>query len=591
MSNPAPSETQSRRHHWALFLLWLLVSAALVKISSPQITSLSGWDPDDQLRLVQLRDFLGGQSWFDTTQYRMNTPDGAPMHWSRLIELPLALIVLVLQPLIGTAQAEMVAGIIVPLGCLGAIAYLLSGVALKIGGQAAGISAFLLTLMSPALLIQLRPMRIDHHGWQIFCAAFALATLFWSNPRKAGLALGVALAVWVHISLEGAPMTAAFFLLLGWRWIVDRNESTRLFWTLAGFAGVSLLLFFGTQSAGLAAAQYCDTVSPGHLWAILMAVGVVAPAAHYNPDRRMVRGALAVTGGIAALAILLWLAPQCRDGAFGGLDPIIREYWYAKISEGLPVWYQDVPTAITLMAPLIVALAALAISWRISDAQHRPMLTIVGFFLTYASLLSVLVFRTISVATLFTIIPIALCLAAALQRYLKEPVLARRLLLVIASLFLLTSGMVSGAVAAAFETKPEKSESKRIAAADKCESIESVQALAKLPKGNIIAPFDIGPAILVSTQHSVLASSHHRNVRGMRDQIDIFRLPPAEARKLINRHQISYIVACDAEAEMAYYAERNPAGLWASISKGAEPDWLNYHGTLGKGLRVWAVRR
>jgi hypothetical protein len=37
-------------------------------------------DTDSALRLVQVRDLLAGQGWFDTTQHRMNTPDGLSMH-------------------------------------------------------------------------------------------------------------------------------------------------------------------------------------------------------------------------------------------------------------------------------------------------------------------------------------------------------------------------------------------------------------------------------------------------------------------------------------------------------------------------------
>ena len=107
-------------------LIGIAVSLFLIWSGWAQISTRSGWDPDDQLRLVQLRDFLGGQSWFDTTQYRMNAPQGAPMHWSRLIELPLALIVTLASPLVGVPRAEMLAGTIVPLSILTAIAFLLA---------------------------------------------------------------------------------------------------------------------------------------------------------------------------------------------------------------------------------------------------------------------------------------------------------------------------------------------------------------------------------------------------------------------------------------------------------------------------------
>ena len=107
-----------RKPGLAYAIIWLLLAGLLLFLSRDNVATLSGWDPDDQLRLVQLRDFLGGQSWWDSSQYRLNAPDGAPMHWSRLIELPLAAIILALRPLLGTYGAEMAAGIIVPFGLL-----------------------------------------------------------------------------------------------------------------------------------------------------------------------------------------------------------------------------------------------------------------------------------------------------------------------------------------------------------------------------------------------------------------------------------------------------------------------------------------
>ena len=74
--------TMRRTGNWAIFVIWLLLTFALIITGWSRIRSGVGWDPDDQLRLVQLRDFLNGQGWFDNRQYRLNPPEGAPMHWS-----------------------------------------------------------------------------------------------------------------------------------------------------------------------------------------------------------------------------------------------------------------------------------------------------------------------------------------------------------------------------------------------------------------------------------------------------------------------------------------------------------------------------
>ena len=77
-------------------------------------------DPDDAMRLLQVRDWLAGQSWFDVTQYRLNLPFGAPMHWSRLVDLPIAAVILLFRPIFGADGGETAALIIVPLLTLGA---------------------------------------------------------------------------------------------------------------------------------------------------------------------------------------------------------------------------------------------------------------------------------------------------------------------------------------------------------------------------------------------------------------------------------------------------------------------------------------
>src|SRR5580692_6682982 len=70
---------------------WAVFAAAAVWLSHPG----PSLDTDSAMRLAQVRDLLHGQAWFDTVQHRMNTPYGLPMHWSRLVDAPLALLMLV----------------------------------------------------------------------------------------------------------------------------------------------------------------------------------------------------------------------------------------------------------------------------------------------------------------------------------------------------------------------------------------------------------------------------------------------------------------------------------------------------------------
>ena len=387
----------------------------------------------------------------------MNPPDGAPMHWSRLIELPLALLILLLRPIFGQPVAEMIAGTAVPLLLLGWIAYMLARIATRISSREAGVAAALITLSSGALLLQLRPMRIDHHGWQLAMAVLALSTMFWADARKAGVVLGLALAVWLHISLEGAPMTAAFFLLLGLRWVRDIHDGQRLAWTVGSFAGGSLLLFLGTQSGGLFAQTYCDTVSPPHIWAMLFAAVVMIPAIRFLPDDWRFRLAAGGIAGGGTLAIILTLAPQCLGGAFGGMDPLVREYWYSKINEGLPIWHQPWRVALALASGLLAGAISWPIALRMSKKADRAQLRTIGFFLFYALLLSVAIVRTISVATAFAIPVAAVMIAILFKRYRQSKIAVRRIGLVLLMLLLLVPG---AAVSSFLRILPDAAENK-----------------------------------------------------------------------------------------------------------------------------------
>lgn len=596
MTTDTAHSTQGKRPAAIIRPAFVFAVAAIVLIwnSWTQITSFAGWDPDDQLRMVQLRDFLAGQSWFDVTQYRMNAPDGAPMHWSRVVELPLAAFVLLFEPVFGRSVAEMIAGTVVPLSLFWGVIYFLSQIASRLGSSRSGLIAALLAIFTPALLMQLRPMRIDHHGWQIFFAVLALSTMFWAEKKKAGITLGVALACWLHISLEGLPLTAAFFVLLGWRWIAEKAQGQRLVWTVASFAGFTFILFGLTQADPFSAAAYCDTISPPHLAAILLASAVMLPAIAMNPSQRRLRLLAVVAAGTLSGLAFASIAPSCLSGAFGELDPLVRDYWYVSINEGLPIWHQEFQLALVFLAtPLCGVAAALALLSKPADRHNRDLQT-AAFFMAYAVILSFLVMRTVAVASAFAIPLIAVWLANLFAAYRSEKIAARRIGYVVLMLFLLLPGVaadsMSRLVAKDGNNPATEADGEPASVSQKCESVASVATLKKLPAGYFIAPLDISPAILLTTSHKVLASSHHRNKAGMHDQIAFFISNPAQAEQIARSRGLTYVAACLGEGEMKLYARKNPKGLWGQIAKGNVPDWLQPLPDMGEGIKVWRVR-
>ncbi|TIX29706.1 MAG: GtrA family protein, partial [Mesorhizobium sp.] len=85
----------------AALLATLVVVVVNAHAGFPELTNAGG-DNDSLLQLVQVRDLLGGQGWFDMHQYRMGPEGGFVMHWSRLLDAPLALGILVMSALTGS---------------------------------------------------------------------------------------------------------------------------------------------------------------------------------------------------------------------------------------------------------------------------------------------------------------------------------------------------------------------------------------------------------------------------------------------------------------------------------------------------------
>jgi len=571
-----------------LTIIIIFSSFFFIAVSWDSIITRSGWGPDDQLRMVQLRDFLNGQSWFDWTQYRMNVPDGAPMHWSRLIEVPLTLFILIFTPIFGHDIAEMIAGTLVPLCGLALTAYMIGRISLSLWNKQTAIIAIILTYVNPAILFQFFPMRIDHHGWQIVLASLTLWTMFWPHEKRGGTILGAALAVWLHISLEGLPITAAFFIYLGWKWVVKNTLSQRLLWSIIAFTFTSFALFLGTQGLPFYAAIYCDSVSPPHLYAIAAAAIIMAIAIIQGPTHILTRSIAAGLAGVSALGCILILAPSCAGGAFSQLDPLVYQYWYVNVPEGLPIWKQTPQYALSVSVLPIMGLFAL---WKFLPAKgQRAQHYMVGFCALYATILSCLVFRTITIANLFAIPLFAIMISHLFSKYRESPKSTERISLVALMLILVIMGPILGRVAAIVNPPKQNSQSaQNDENGPDCKSAIAIQSLQKLPNpSHILAPFNLSTLILLHSEHHVLASSHHRNQDAMRDQIKIMTSNPDKALTILRERKISHVATCLSDKEWGNYQKRHPNSLANMILQNKPPKWM-IEIPHNNGLKVWRI--
>src|SRR5690606_5484589 len=136
-----------------------------------------GPDNDDVMRLVQVRDFLNGQGWFDLMQYRLGLEGGTLMHWSRLIDLPIAGLILFFGLFLSPQSAEALALTVWPLLLVGPSMAAMGLAGRRIGGQQGMHIAMALTALLVATGNRFLPGAIDHHNVQLVLIAILTAML------------------------------------------------------------------------------------------------------------------------------------------------------------------------------------------------------------------------------------------------------------------------------------------------------------------------------------------------------------------------------------------------------------------------------
>ncbi|KEO85684.1 hypothetical protein EH30_14310 [Erythrobacter sp. JL475] len=576
-----------------LGLAWLAVSAMLVAINWSAIAALRFPDPDDTMRLIQVRDLLGGQAWFDLSQHRVDASGGGvPMHWSRLVDIPLALAILLLTPILGPENAETAALVIVPLITLGLSMMLAARIAWRLLGDEEAILTSLVLAISVPVLFQLGPLRIDHHGWQIVCALAAVNGLMARSPVLGGRIIGASLATWLAISLEGLPLAAIIFAVIAVRWLRHRDARVMMVGAIQSLALVSLALFLLTRGID-DLALYCDAISPVHLAMFLWGAVVLTLFATFEPmPRGILLSGFAIAGG-GALAGLLMAAPQCASGGgFSALDPIVAKYWHANVLEGMPIWRQSLSTALQYaVTPLIALVAAIALAARSRDWLRQ-------FWFDYAVILagafvvSIFVSRAGAVACVLAAPPLAWQLRQWLRaiRTMEQP--APRMVAMVGVVCALLPAFPAILLANAMPARASLGGVPDVAVkAVDCRMQDAGPVLAELPKGEFFAPMDIAPELLLTTDHTVIATGHHRGNAGMRVLMETALGSPDEAKATLAKRGTAYVALCPALGEARMYAKIAPEGFVADLIDGQAPGWLEPVALdQGNGLKVWRIR-
>jgi hypothetical protein len=216
-----------RRWKTITLLVWLGLCAWFIADKWHDIRWFGLGDTDDNMRIMQVRAWLHGQGWYDLRQHRLNPPIGANIHWSRLVDLPIAGLILGLRPFLGGAGAERWAVAIAPMLPYLLLLFSLALTARRLLGPTAYPLAFLALFFAGSTNGMFMPERIDHHGWQLALLALSISAIADPKRVRGGLILGISSALSLAIGLEMIIYLALAGAAMVLFWVRDRDQRRR----------------------------------------------------------------------------------------------------------------------------------------------------------------------------------------------------------------------------------------------------------------------------------------------------------------------------------------------------------------------------
>jgi hypothetical protein len=537
-------------------------------------------DNDSLLRLVEVRDLIGGQGWFDLNQYRMGPEGGFAMHWSRLVDGPVAAIILAGSSLTGSmAIAETAAQILWPALLFCFTLFFIVRVARLFGGEPAVLPSVVIGAAALHFIGVYAPGALDHHNVQLMLTAASLCFLM-EAPEKPARALlsGACAALMLAVGMETAPYVAVLGLCaavlfpfggLGDR-LVSRNFGL-------GFAGVSALAFFATVPASAWIVPQCDSFSVVQFAvAVLAGLGLAAissiDAAGRSRSRRLI--ALGLLGA-AVGAVILLVFPQCIADPYSMFDERMRKDWLDHISEAKPLLALISSEPGKVVARYVTPLIGLIwMAGSLRGGNWRRQDVLVGAVLVMAFAVSIWQVRGSNFSIAFAVIPLSawvgnwrLRAEASRSGWVSAKMVAVWLLS-------LNASWTGAAAAAAVAFESDSASGPKDSSVSACEREEDFITLASLPAATVLSVSNLGSTILAYTGHHAVSGPYHRNLEGNRIALDVNMGSPAEAKAIMKRHGVELIAFCPGNPETSFLAERAPGGLLAALMNGAVPAWL-----------------
>jgi hypothetical protein len=563
-----------RRWRLLILITWLLYAAWLLYARWNFINGFVLTDTDDNMRMSQVRALLAGQDWFDLRQYKMNWPTGANIHWSRLVDLPIAGLILLGRTFMNGPHAEQMAVAVAPLIPLLLLLVSLTLTVRRLVAPAAWPLAVACLFFAGSTMGMFQPTRIDHHNWQLALLALGIAGIADSRRARGGATLGIATALSLSIGLEMLIYLALGGAAMVLFWIRDADERRRLATyavTLAGGTGLGFLIF-ASYANRLAV---CDALSPVWLSDALLGGALLLALAAWSPAKWQHRMAAAAIAGavVAAFHALAW--PHCLS-RLEGVSPELNQLWLSHVREARPIYRHGWRTATAVLGLPAAGLIGWGVLAWFARGEWSRLQRVLGAALPAVAALALLFWQTrTGPAAQMLAIPgaVALVWLLAPRAFRSNNTLIR-----VVGTTLIVIGGLGAAVPLVLDNVPKKASTPRDAlianANNNCPSLWAMKPVAQQPAGTVFTFGDLAPRVITVTHHRSIIGPYHRNGEQILDMMHAFRGSADQAHAILAKYHSDYLLICPMMSQSTVFLSETPKGFYAQLAKGQVPAWL-----------------
>ncbi len=612
-SNKLMSQTLSQpiEYSWKKVLLWAFMFYLVWNWKSMALVFSQGVlpGPDDFLRLHQVQNWLTGQDWYDLTAYRMSPTIGADIHWSRLVDIPIAAIIVFFEFFTDSVTASRLAAILWPATLFLIAISAMIALCDRLAGKKHRLLALFFFVLSINTMAEFKPGRLDHHNVQIVLLILIMLGLAKGLGRYSNYWVGVLMTLSLVVGLDSIILIIGALGFLALNWAFNQSEARQGLFETGMAIGISSLIFYGISTApeNWLSNNACDAYSAFYVSVLvllsisfLFLVAISKWSTFEKIDNLASRLIIGVVLAGIIIVPLFYFFPHCLDGPLGNVSPELKLRWLDKVTEAkdLVERIETNPSYWGAQAIYLSIVSFITLWVVFKRLAKSPVLAILGFIVLICILGSFYQTRILRTG-IYSIIPFCVifvsmswdCLSKKLPNRNVFTYLAQSIIcLALTSTFWFVIGLSAGsfksqkATLATVQTNANNNEVENLL---ECTSDLAMSELLDIMPSHIISDLNTSTALLVHTPHSVEAGSYHRNGESILNVVSFLEGSLDHSKQIIDQRGVGFVVICQEGSPSI--SDDAKLTISTAIAMNKLPEWLEWVSNPNASLAVLKV--